>query len=243
MKTHLNRVAHAFNQAAASYDDYSNIQLTCGEQLTHKLLAIRNQFNNVIDAGCGTGYLTRKIAAQINYQHFTAIDISENMLPTTYPKTDIEFLHGDFNNIHHHRDQYDLIFSNLALHWSNDLISTFHSLHLALNARGLLAFSMPLHGTLIELSNHFSVQDFKTLEDIQHLLSHHHFRLISSQQQILTNAFPSTLSALLSIKKTGTNFVSERRHHGLRGKEFLMQCDIRRLTYNVGFFIAEKQDA
>lgn len=243
MNKHEHCVAAAFNQAASTYHQHSDIQTAVGQQLIQQLLIFNHHFTHVIDAGCGTGHTTQALANSITYLSLSAIDIADNLLNQASKQTnDIQYMHGDFNHISVNNINYDLIFSNLALHWSHDLAFTFRAIHDALHNHGLFAFTIPLTGTFAEIEPHLSIQDFNSHADIVKILSDSGFQLISSDVKMYQKEFSDSLSALRYLKLTGTHYVRDRRHHSLRGKSFLSKLNIPNLTYQVGFFMVRKKN-
>lgn len=241
MNSHEHNIAAAFNAAATTYNDNDDLQTAAGHQLIQEVSHIRHQFMDVVDAGCGTGFITTKLANTIAYSSFVALDIAEKLLQQApYLPTNITRQHGSFNQLGANNEKYDLIFSNLALHWSDNFPDTLRTLQHALNENGLIAFSVPLHGTFTEIENHFSIHAFMKRCDIEDLLNDCGLYLFTSTEHTYAKKFNDTLSALRSIKLTGTNHVNNRRHVTLRGKSHLP--DIQQLTYQVGFFIAGNQN-
>lgn len=243
MHKHEQSVADAFNQAASTYHQHSDVQAAVGQQLIQQLLNISHHFTHVMDAGCGTGHTTLALANSITYQSFSAIDIAENLLNQARKQmNDIQYMLSDFNHIDAININYDLIFSNLALHWSHDLAFTFRVIHEAIHRNGLFVFSIPLIGTFAEIEPHLSIQDFNSHDDIVKLLSDSGFHLISSNVDMHQKKFTDSFSALRYLKHTGTHYVRNRRHHTLHGKSFLTKLHISHLTYQVGYFIASKKN-
>ena len=97
----------------------------------------------VVDLGCGTGELTRVLHERIGARETLGIDSSPSMLARTaavaggglrFERADVAAFAG--------RD-YDLVFSNAALHWVADHEALFARLTGALAAGGQLAVQMP----------------------------------------------------------------------------------------------------
>lgn len=240
MKSHETAIADKFNRASMTYDQHAVIQACIGENLIQSLCYFRSKFKHVIDAGCGTGYTTRLLANAISFADFDAIDIADLLLAQARESlADINYLSLSYDHIVQNADT-DLIFSNMALHWSNSLVHTLKVFYNALDDQGLLAFSIPLRGTFNEIANQFSLQKFFSHDEITKFLADLGFVLISVQQTTYVQNFADTLSALRSIKLTGASYVAERLHHSLRGKEFILQTECTQLSYEIGYFIVEK---
>lgn len=73
----------------------------------------------VIDLGCGSGELTRQLADQLPDSHVTGLDSSPQMLDKTasFARPGLVFQRGDQATL---TGDWDLIFSNAALQWSEN---------------------------------------------------------------------------------------------------------------------------
>jgi len=73
----------------------------------------------VVDLGCGTGELTHQLAAALPDSDVTGIDSSPSMLQKaeSFAGPQLRFEQGDQSLLN---GEWDLIFSNAALHWSED---------------------------------------------------------------------------------------------------------------------------
>jgi trans-aconitate 2-methyltransferase len=99
----------------------------------------------VVDLGCGTGQLTRRLHEVLHAPDTTGIDRSERMLEVArrepipaglrFETGTIESFSGDAT--------YDLIFSNAAFHWIEDHDALVRRLFAALRPGGQLAFQVP----------------------------------------------------------------------------------------------------
>lgn len=236
-------VKHSFNKAAKTYDQYAQIQVTAGETLIDFLQIFADDFTDVIDVGCGTGQVTKLLAKEVFYKNLEAIDIAESLLPSTPQSAHlpIHFHAGDFNAITQRDKKYDLIFSNMSLHWSECFSETIAELNNALADDGILAFSIPLQGTFSEIENTFNINQFFDLETISQLLASLNFRVLYLNKQHYSTHFQDTHTALRSIKNTGANYVYARKQKSLLGKSALLDNDITELSYVIGYFIVKKR--
>ena len=110
-----------------------------------KLIAVKPRLR-VIDLGCGTGELTRRLADALPESDVLGIDNSASMLAETakfarpglrFELTDIESAGGEWN----------LVFSNAALHWVDDHPALFRRLYGMLRPGGQLAIQVPSNHT------------------------------------------------------------------------------------------------
>ena len=98
---------------------------------------------NVIDLGCGTATIARRIKEIFPQARITCLDLAENMLEMARFKlagfADIRFQAGDFNE-YAFDDSYDVVVSSLALHHlvsDEKKIAFYRKIHQALNPHGV----------------------------------------------------------------------------------------------------------
>ncbi|MFA5330893.1 MAG: methyltransferase domain-containing protein [Methanoregula sp.] len=112
-----------FTWDAADYAHSSPAQKQwAGELITKMHLTGRER---VLDIGCGDGRVTAAIAACLPNGSVTGIDRSPAMIRFAreqYPVgkyPNLSFVEGDAQGLQH-REQFDVVFSNAALHWIYD---------------------------------------------------------------------------------------------------------------------------
>src|SRR5512137_210859 len=83
-----------------------------------KLVAVRPGLR-AVDLGCGTGELTRRLADALPGSRVLGLDSSAQMLSRAgaYARPGLSFEVGDQVTL---QGEWDLIFSNAALQWSDD---------------------------------------------------------------------------------------------------------------------------
>ena len=124
-----------------SYLRFSDERLRPGLDLLSRVPA--TEPGAVIDLGCGTGNLTRLIAARWPQSAVVGLDSSRPMLEEARRiGTDIEWVLGDIADWNP-PVEYGLVFSNAALHWVDDHESLLRRLTLAVRSGGTLAIQMP----------------------------------------------------------------------------------------------------
>jgi trans-aconitate 2-methyltransferase len=96
----------------------------------------------VVDLGCGTGELTRQLADALPDSDVTGLDSSPQMLEkaASFSRPKLQFLQGDQAQL---SGEWDLIFSNAALHWSEDHAALIPSLFGKLKPGGQIAVQVP----------------------------------------------------------------------------------------------------
>ncbi|SRR5579883_500449 len=234
-----------FNKANKSYDEHCQLQQYVGNKLITLLKPFSPPYANIIDIGCGTGITTQHLAKQLSYQAFHAIDIATQLLSVANERLlplGIHTYEGDMDKLFSPPPYFDIIFSNMALHWSMNLAETINKIAALANMQGILAFSLPLPRTLLELQRAFSLNNFIDASKIENYLRDNSYEILIQQTEKITLSFDNTRAALASIKKVGANYVQHRTRIGLRGKSVMHQINLSKITYVIGYFIARKRD-
>lgn len=237
-------VKKAFNQAANQYDASCELQLNTGLTLIDLLKNYCS--NNMLDAGCGTGILTKELASAFEYKKFYAIDIADKLLVQAKEKLhdfNICVELADYNNMRAIDALFDMIYANLSLHWSNDFDRTLTSMHSKLNENGILAFSIPLLGTFNEIKNYCSINKFIELPQIEQHILDASFNIIHIKTQEIIFNFDNALKALRSIKSVGANYVNEENRNisFKKMRNFIrLNNNSFKLSYRIGYFVVKK---
>jgi trans-aconitate 2-methyltransferase len=110
----------------------------------------------VVDLGCGTGELTRQLADALPNSDVTGIDSSSQMLEAARANAvsapHLRFQQGDQSQL---TGEWDLIFSNAALHWSENHAELIPNLYRRLAPGGQIAVQVPSN------HNHISHQIYR----------------------------------------------------------------------------------
>jgi trans-aconitate 2-methyltransferase len=110
----------------------------------------------VVDLGCGTGELTRRLVETLPNSHVTGLDSSAQMLDAagakSFSSADLHFELGDQAQL---TGEWDLIFSNAALQWSENHQELIPRLYERLTPGGQIAVQVPSN------HNHISHQLYR----------------------------------------------------------------------------------
>ena len=241
-------IASCFGQAAEIYDSCSSLQQSIGVRLLGLLKNYQTEFESIVDLGCGTGITTEKVAQQLIWKNFYAVDISKEMLSRAslrLKSKNIRLIEGDFEQIVFANDSLDLVISNMALQWSLNLPATLNAIAATQKKHAIFCFSMPLSGTLCELtkSNHF-----ESNENILNFLKTSNYEIISLELQKYNVYFPNVLDAIRSIKKIGANFlVHSPKNNSSANSLSAWILKMHRnnfyfkLTYRIGFYVVRRK--
>jgi trans-aconitate 2-methyltransferase len=126
---------------STAYHRISAPQFTWGKKILDRLSLSGDE--TVLDAGCGTGKLTRELLELLPRGHVVALDVSQNMLNAAQGNLAsefgdrVEFVAADLMDLPF-SELFDGIFSTAAFHWVPDHDRLFQSLYRALKSGGWL---------------------------------------------------------------------------------------------------------
>lgn len=232
------RVRDSFGRAAAAYDAAAVMQHEVFERMFDRLSLIKIQPERILDAGCGTGWGQNRLAQRYGSSHIVALDIALPMLQlasTRRPwwsrllgRARQAGLCADIESLPIKADAVDMVWSNLAIQWCNDLDRTFRELHRALRPQGMLMFSTFGPDTLMELrsasgdgAGHTHVSRFYDMHDIGDALVRAGFADPVMDVERFTLTYEDVLSLMRDLKIIGAHNATEGRPRGLEGKAFL----------------------
>lgn len=243
-----NRVRSQFNRAALTYDLSCSVQDAICLQAIQILLKHQNVFDNIADFGCGTGQSTNGLLRYLDCKHCYAVDFAEQLLAVARNKFSyidkIGWIYCDFDQPIKFAKPLDLIFCNMGLQWSSDVVKTLHLWQRYLKHQGLLLFSVPMAGNFPELKENIK-PDFLTDREMTDALESNGLYLIAKKFERIEVQFTNQLSALKALKATGTNYnkTTTSPKHGLKSLKtdhFFINSNVSQLTYEIGIYLSRK---
>jgi trans-aconitate methyltransferase len=130
---------------AADYAKHSSAQQDWARELIAKLNL--NGDESVLDIGCGEGKVTAEIAGNLPAGHVLGVDSSNDMIESagTHFPTDtysnLSFQLADARKLPF-KEQFDIVFSNAALHWIIDHQPVLSGIHNSLKSKGRVLLQM-----------------------------------------------------------------------------------------------------
>ncbi len=235
------QVRHAFERAAAGYDQSAVLQREVSNRMFERLELIKYMPGRILDAGSGTGYGSRKLVERYPDSLLLAVDIALGMLQQSrfqaeqqgsglrfWPfrkKSSVRYACVDIEQLPFKDESIDMVWSNLTLQWCNDLERTFREMNRVLTTDGLFMFSTLGPDTLKELRHAFAQVDqyahvnrFIDMHDIGDLLVHSRFATPVMDMEYITLTYDDMRSVMCDLKAIGAHTVAQGRHSGLTGK-------------------------
>ncbi len=137
------QIGAAFAAAAQRYDEGAHVQRLVASRLA--ALASREAIAadaDILEIGCGTGFLTREIRNIWAKATITATDLAPDMIAATARHAlGARLLVMDGEAPALGEERFDLILSSLTFQWFDDLPRALKQLHALLKQGGLLCFA------------------------------------------------------------------------------------------------------
>jgi len=228
----------AFERAAQSYDQAAVLQREVSQRMLERLDLVKLNPTLILDVGSGTGTGSRSLAQRYPDARVIGLDISPAMLRVArqnnpWWKRSLPFLSGklpqyvggDLERLPLPASSVNLLWSNLALQWCDDLPVAFAEFQRVLAPGGLLMFSTFGPDTLRELKHAFAgldghthVNRFLDMHDIGDQLAYAGFGAPVMDMEFITLTYPDLMGLLRELKAIGAHNVTSGRSRGLMGK-------------------------
>jgi malonyl-ACP O-methyltransferase BioC len=206
------RILQSFQRAADSYEEQAMIQHKVADYLLNILQECHsNEINRVLEIGCCTGLLTRKLAAQYpEIMEIVLNDLVESFVTRAGDLpgvTAVSFLTGDIETLPL-SGRFDLIISSSTFHWIHDLDKVLHKLSGHLNPGATLAFSLYGPDNLQEIRELTGLGiNYSSLAQVRQMVSRY-FTVDHSSEQLETFYFKNPGEVLTHLRQTGVNALS-----------------------------------
>lgn len=211
------------DRAAGRPGDQDFLFRAVGERLLDRLDDVRRKFPLALDLGCRDGLLDSLLAGRGGIERLVQCDLSPAMASLAGRRG--EALAADEEFLPFAAESFDLVLSNLALHWVNDLPGTLLQVRQALRQGGLFLGAMLGAGTLAELRQCLAeaemeeeggmsprVSPFADVRDIGNLLLRAGFTEPVADTDGLKVSYPDSFRLMADLRAMGeANAIRERR--------------------------------
>jgi trans-aconitate 2-methyltransferase len=147
-----------------------------------------NNLHHGVDIGCGTGEQTALLTQQFPNADFLGIDSSAEMLAESkkFESSTLQFKQTSIEEFVHTPGQYDLVFSNAAMQWSDDHKSLFPQLISKLSTGGQFAVQMPCQKeNALNMILHDMVSEKRYADQLDGFVRHSPLLFIDEYAEIL----------------------------------------------------------
>jgi malonyl-CoA O-methyltransferase len=151
LQTINHKIQRGFSESAKKYDLFSSLHREIADRLLARVVQEIEPFA-LLDVGCGTGYLTGMIKKHFSKSKIIGLDFAQGMLDIARLKhEDIAWVLADGTNLPFMDESFDIVISNLAYQWVEDLSKTFGEARRVLAPNGVLACTLFGYNTCHEL--------------------------------------------------------------------------------------------
>lgn len=240
------RVRASFERAAQTYDAAAVLQKNVREEMLDRLGLVNIAPETILDAGCGTGHGSFALQRRFPQAHIISLDLAMGMLQQTYAQQPAlqrwmakltgkkSLLCADIEALPLADHSVDMVWSNLAIQWCNNLDQAFAEIKRVLKPNGLVMFSTFGPDTLKELRIASAQDDTTThvsrfidMHDIGDAMTRAGFSAPVLDVEHFTLTYDDVKSVMRDLKSIGAHNATAGRARGLVGKGFLQQLAVR----------------
>jgi malonyl-CoA O-methyltransferase len=228
----------SFSRAATGYDHAAVLQREVGDRMAERLDYIRIEPSRLLDAGSGTGHGTLALAARYAKAQRVALDIAPTMLHAALAKEPARWrsllggrprtlpVCGDLERLPLAAASMDMVWSNLALQWVNDLPGALGEFARVTRPGGLVMFSTfgpdtlkELRGAFAEVDGYSHVSRFTDMHDIGDMLLEAGFVTPVVDMERITLTYASLPELMRDLKAIGAHNATAGRRQGMMGRQ------------------------
>lgn len=212
------------DRAAAGFADHDFLVREVAERLADRLDDVTRRFPLALDLGCHTGELAAVLQGRGGIETLVQCDLSPAMAARAAANRHLT-LAADEEWLPFKAARFDLVLSNLSLHWVNDLPGTLVQIRRILKPDGLLIATMLGAGTLPELRQALMeaelaeeggasprVSPFADVKDLGALLQRAGFTLPVVDSDTVAVSYGEPMRLLADLRGMGeSNAVAEQR--------------------------------
>lgn len=229
-------VKAGFNRAASSYEEHALLQKNVLRRLLEIMGPLLDEQHMMLDAGCGTGYLTDFLPT--GRWNIIQLDIAYAMCQHALERNHSIVLNADMERLPFPDRMFDTAISSLTLQWINQKRHAFKEMHRVLKPGGFAAITTFGPSTLHELKQAFEsvdtfphVSEFPTLIQCVEEAQQAGFDIRYCETMHERHYFPDVVSVIQNLRATGATNKTVDRRRGLTAPRKLAEMQRAYIRY------------
>jgi malonyl-CoA O-methyltransferase len=209
-------------RSASSYAGASRMEAEVGARMLERLDYLKIAPRRILDAGCGPAREAKALMRRYPKAGLFALDFALAHLRRRFFERRI-LLCGDIVQMPFADGSFDLVWSNMALHWAPDPVAALRELERVLAPGGLVMFSTLGPDTLKELraaAGAERVHAFLDMHDVGDMLVAAGFSAPVMDMEMLEIAYRDPQGLLRDLRASGQTNARADRPRGLAGRGF-----------------------
>ena len=229
------QIRRAFSNSALQYDALTGLHKEIGRELIEKIyrdMVSAGPALKILDVGMGTGYLTKRLKNFFPGALVLGLDFADGMIACANQPEDFQIIQADACDLPFKEGCFDLIASNLAYQWVEDLPRAFRRSYRVLKREGRFSLTVFGYETFKELfyaleqsvdpksqiEETFFIRRLAARDQIEAALAQAGFVDIVVDVERIKVRFPDMIGLIQWTKNIGAN---RRERNIYIGKEFL----------------------
>ncbi len=209
-------------RSAASYAGASRIEAEVGARMLERLDYVKIAPRRILDAGSGPAREAKALLRRYPKAQFLALDFALPRLRRRFLEKKI-LVCGDIVQLPLAEGSVDLVWSNMALHWTADPQRALREFERVLAPQGLLMLSTLGPDTLKELraaAGTARVHAFIDMHDVGDMLVAAGFAAPVMDMEMIAMEYTGSNDLLTDLRASGQTSARADRARGLAGRRF-----------------------
>ncbi len=218
------KIRDNFSRSAAHYEKYAGFQAKLAQELLEEVVGAGYKAEDVLDVGCGTGWLLAELKRFLPQSRLCGLDISLEMARQARAKID-RVLAADAAFLPFKDKALDLVLSNAVYQWVPLLEAAFKEAYRILKPGGCFMFNCFGAKTLRELRQCFGIEEtfLPKADFIREALEKSGFSCPEFKVRDCSRHFDNLADILSWLKYIGVNRLNQ--HQGLLTPARLAKAD------------------
>ena len=216
-KTFTDRIRRSFSDAADQYDILTSLHKEIGRELVKK--NVKLSAATILDVGCGTGYVANKAKFFFPESRIIGVDLAPGMIAKAKEMHEgiaIEWICANAAKLPLKDGDVDLVLSNLAYQWAEDLQGAFAEAARTMKSDGTLNITLfgertcqELCASLVKADKNIILRSLPSVQIVEQALRFAGFKDINVDFELIKVEFKDVKDLLTWLKSIGANQLSE----------------------------------